>query len=181
VNAQPPTHTEPQHSREPWRLRGVQQAQPHLGEGDLSWVPMWTIFAVVIIIFVAVGTFLFVWLGAPQPTNNARSLPLAATSSLTAPAVGPDRFASKPTPTVTLFYISTATPTILPPTVTRTEPTTRPTAGIVRYRVLPGDTLTAISAKYHVSIRAIQQANRLQRETIYEGEELIIPHPTPIP
>jgi membrane-bound lytic murein transglycosylase D len=45
----------------------------------------------------------------------------------------------------------------------------------MRYRVRPGDTLTSIAAKYHVSIQAIMVANRLRRDTIYDGEELIIP------
>lgn len=181
MSSHPPTHTEPPHSKEPWRLRGVQQAQPHLGEGEHSWVPLWTLFAAAIIIFVAVGTFLFVWLGSLHPTDGVRALPFVATPSLTAPAVGPDWFTPKPTPIVTPFYISTATPTILPPTVTRTVPTTRPAAGIVRYRVLPGDTLTAIAAKYHTSVRAIMEANRLRRDTIDDGQELIIPFPTPFP
>jgi LysM repeat protein len=45
----------------------------------------------------------------------------------------------------------------------------------VRYRVRPGDTLTSIAAKYRVSIQAIIVANRLRSDTIYDGEELIIP------
>jgi len=144
-------------------------------------VPVWTMFAVVIIILVAVGTFLSVWLGSLHPADSARSLPFAATPSLATPAGSMIQLTSKPTPTATLFVVSTPASAILTPTATREVRSPETTDRVIRYRVLPGDTLSGIAAKYHTSIGAIQQANRLQRETIYEGEALIIPVPTPIP
>ena len=41
--------------------------------------------------------------------------------------------------------------------------------------VQPGDTLSAISQKYNVSIEAIQQLNGIENSTIYVGQELNIP------
>lgn len=176
----PPKKSEPpQHSKEAWRLRRVQRAQPHLDEGERSWVSLWAAFTAVIVVLIAVGTFLVVWLGAFNHTDRVESLPLAASPSRTAATVGTEQFTSTPAPA--LVPVLTPTATILPLTPSRPVPTVRPTAGVVRYRVKPGDTLTAIAAMYHVTVQAIMTANRLQSDTIYDGQELIIPLPTPVP
>jgi LysM repeat protein len=178
VSNQPRPNAEPPHAKESWRLRRVQRAQPHLDEGQHSWVPLWTIFAVMIVVLVAIGTFLLVWLGSFNRTDSVQSLPLTATPSRTMAAISTAQLVL--TPTVVLFA-TTSTPTTLALTSTRTVPTARPTPGVVRYRVKPGDTLTAIAAKYHVTVRAIMTANRLRSSTIYDGEELTIPVLTPVP
>jgi LysM repeat protein len=66
--------------------------------------------------------------------------------------------------------IPTATATVLPPT-----------AAFVKYRVRIGDTLTAIAARYRVTIQSILLANKLRNDFIYADQELIIPLPTPHP
>ena len=135
MSNQPRPNAGPPHAKEPWRLRRVQRAQPHLDEGVRSWVPLWTIFAVVIVVLVAVGTFLLLWLSSYNHTESVQSLPLTATPLRTVAAIATDQFAT--TPTVVLLG-TTATPTTLPLSPIHTVPTARPTSRIVRYRVKPG-------------------------------------------
>jgi LysM repeat protein len=162
----------------------VQQAQRHIGEGDRSWVPVWTTFAAVILITIAVGTMLFVWLNGRSGSKGVESVPLVVTPATTLPAGGIDLGASAPaataqvvsTPTITFLLEVTPTHTIAPShTSSRTPAVNKTTPSVVRYGVKPGDTLTAIAAEYHVSIQAIVDANRLRNDTIYVGQELIIP------
>ncbi len=179
MSNQPPANSEPPNFKEPWRLRRVQRAQPHLGEGEHPWIPLWALFAGVIVVLVTVGTFLYVWLGSLIPTDSVRTLPLTATPSRT--ETGGHSNPLTATPASTLQPISTLTPTVSSVTPSGPVPTARPTAGVIRYRVKSGDTLTAIAAEYHVSVQAIMNANRLRNDTIYDGQELLIPLATPVP
>ena len=175
----PPDSQQPSPHGELWRLRGVQRAQPHLGEGDHSRMAVWAILAGVMLVLVIAGVFIFVGL---DPLKSTQGIPtvLTPTASRTATAADTLRPASSPTRTFTHTSIPTNTPT--PITPSPTVPTPRPSATtVVRYRVRPGDTLTSIAVKYHVSIQAIMAANRLRRDTIYDGEELIIPPATRAP
>ncbi|NOZ27254.1 MAG: LysM peptidoglycan-binding domain-containing protein [Chloroflexi bacterium] len=62
----------------------------------------------------------------------------------------------------------------------RLTPSPTPAGGIVNYEVQRGDTLSAISVRFGVSVRAIQRANKLgDSEIIFPGEVLLIPLPTP--
>jgi LysM repeat protein len=174
MSSQLPTDPQPPSPHnEPWRLRRVQRAQPHLGEGDHSLMAVWAILAGVMLVLAVAGVFIFVWL---DPLTSAQVIPtaLTPTPSRTATATETLPPASVPTNTVTRTPTPTNTPT--PITPSPTVPTPRPSATtVVRYRVRPGDTLTSIAAKYHVSVQALMAANRLRRDTIYDGEELIIP------
>ena len=170
---QPPDSQQPSPRNEPWRLRGVQRAQPHLGEGNPSQMAVWAILAGVMLALVIAGVFIFVGL---DPLKSAQGIPtvLTPTPSRTATAADTLRPAAVPANTVTPISSPTNTPIRITPSPT--VPTPRPSATpVVRYRVRPGDTLIAIAAKYHVSVQAIMAANRLRRDTIYDGEELIIP------
>ncbi|GAB4565609.1 MAG: hypothetical protein Kow0047_16290 [Anaerolineae bacterium] len=88
----------------------------------------------------------------------------------------------QPTPTATSAVTETVTPTVAAtptPTVTPpSTPTSTPTASPERvtYVVQPGDTLTAISRRFGVSIEAIAQANDIEDPTALRvGQELVIP------
>ena len=174
MSSQPPNDSQqPSPHGEPWRLRGIQRAQPHLGEGDHSRLAVWAILAAVMLVLMVAGVFIFVWL---DPLKSAQVLPTALTPTPSRTATTSDtlRPASVPTNIVTRTPTPTNTPTRVTPSPT--VPTPRPSATpVVRYRVRPGDTLTSIAAKYRVSIQAIIVANRLRSDTIYDGEELIIP------
>lgn len=141
-------------------------------------MPLWTILAGVIIVLVAVGTFIFVWL---DPLKSAQGIPTVLTPSPSRTATAADTLPPASAPTNTVTRTSTPTNTPTPVTPSPTVPTPRPTASVVRYRVRPGDTLTSIAAKYHVSVQAIMVANGLRRDTIYDSEELIIPLATRVP
>lgn len=111
---------------------------------------------------------------APEPTlapiagqveiaTQTRSAPTAA---LTAP----------PTPTHPIVVTTGTTQPTATPVVTST-PEAEPTeAGPITHVVQPGETLTAISLAYGVSIDAIVTANAIaDRDNILEGTELLIP------
>jgi LysM repeat protein len=145
-------------------------------------VPVWTVFAVVILVTIAVDTFLYIWLGARNGTNTVESLPLVFTPT-NVPTGSIDLGASVPvatdeavsTPTDLNLLEATATPFVTPSAANRTPTANKPAPSPVRYAVKAGDTLTAIAAKYHASIKAIVDANRLRNDTIFVGQELIIP------
>ncbi len=46
-----------------------------------------------------------------------------------------------------------------------------------RYRVRPGDTLARIARRFHVSVEAIQAANRMRGTALRPGDELVVPRP----
>ncbi|MBI5653186.1 MAG: LysM peptidoglycan-binding domain-containing protein [Chloroflexi bacterium] len=68
---------------------------------------------------------------------------------------------------------ATLTPT---PTATRTATNTfTPVPARTIYIVRPGDTLFSIARRYNTTVEAITAANRLPSQTIYVGQQLIIP------
>ncbi len=77
---------------------------------------------------------------------------------------------TRPSPTAT----STPTATPLP------TPTFTPVPPLV-YVVQPGDVLSEIAAEYDLSVDELIAYNSLDSEFIVEGEELLIPPPTPTP
>ena len=82
------------------------------------------------------------------------------------------------TPTVTLTVTPSLTPTPVTPTVT---PTPLPTATPFTYVVNVGDTCSGIAAAFDISVQSIVRTNSLPADcaTLYEGQELRIPYPTP--
>jgi LysM repeat protein/Tfp pilus assembly protein PilO len=67
---------------------------------------------------------------------------------------------------------ATAAPTVTP---TSEPPTPAPTPTAVVYRVRPGDTLSAIAARYRITVAELMQANNLRSTTIYVDQRLVIP------
>ncbi|MEA3350735.1 MAG: LysM peptidoglycan-binding domain-containing protein [Chloroflexota bacterium] len=82
------------------------------------------------------------------------------------------------TPTVTITTTPSLTPTPMTPTLTAT-PLPSPTP--FTYVVQDGDTCGGIAAAFDISVRSIVSANSLPADcaTLYDGQELLIPHPTP--
>ncbi|MBU0513036.1 MAG: LysM peptidoglycan-binding domain-containing protein [Chloroflexi bacterium] len=82
------------------------------------------------------------------------------------------------TPTLTLTVTPSLTPTPATPTVTATP---QPTATPFTYIVNVGDTCSGIAAAFDISIQSIVRTNSLPADcaTLYEGQELLIPFPTP--
>jgi LysM repeat protein len=82
------------------------------------------------------------------------------------------------TPTATETVTLTPTNTPEPPTLT---PTPMPSPTPLTYIVAPNDSCLAIAARFEVSIRSIVLLNNIPAscDTLFEGQELIIPHPTP--
>ena len=81
-----------------------------------------------------------------------------------------------PTPTVTVTSTPTYTPE--PPTVT---PSPMPSPTPLTYTVVQNDSCLAIAARFEVSIKSIVLLNNIPAscDTLFEGQELKIPHPTP--
>jgi LysM repeat protein len=90
------------------------------------------------------------------------------------------------TPTV---VVHTNTPTMIPPTLTRTRtatptrvPPTATRTPAVTYVIVYGDSLWGIADKFNVSVEALMIANNLtDRDIIHEDQVLIIPRGTPTP
>ncbi len=98
-----------------------------------------------------------------------------ATSGKSAAAVE-----TTPTPTRTPTITPSPSPTPFTPTPTYT-PLPSPTP--LSYTVASGDTCLAIAARFEVSVQSIVLLNNLPAacNTLYPGQELLIPHPTPTP
>lgn len=89
----------------------------------------------------------------------------------------------QPTDTLTPTVTATAslTPTALPPTVTHTP---LPTPTPIEYVVKLGDSCGGIAIAFGVSIQSIVAENpalSADCRNIFEGQTLMIPHPTPTP
>jgi len=84
------------------------------------------------------------------------------------------------TPTVTMTPTASLTPTPVPLTVTNT-PLPSPTPLV--YTVKLGDSCGGIAYAFGVSIQSIVLLNNLPADcsTLFEGQNLFIPHPTPTP
>lgn len=82
------------------------------------------------------------------------------------------------TPTLTLTITPSVTPTPVTPTLTSTP---LPTPTPFTYIVQSGDTCGGIAAAFDVSVQSIVRQNSLPADcaTLYDGQELLIPHPTP--
>jgi LysM repeat protein len=82
------------------------------------------------------------------------------------------------TPTITATHTTTLTATPATPTFTNTaEPTPTPLTYIVKL----GDSCGGIAFAFGISIQSIVLENNLPADcsTLYEGQQLLIPHPTP--
>ena len=87
-------------------------------------------------------------------------------------------------PTTTPTVTNTTTPTITSTPVTPTPTGTPvPTPTPLAYRVAGGDTCSSIAFSFGVSIQSIVLLNNLPAacDTLFVGQELLIPHPTPTP
>jgi LysM repeat protein len=82
------------------------------------------------------------------------------------------------TPTLTLTLTPSPTSTPLTPTLTSTP---LPTPTPFTYVVQSGDTCGGIAAAFDISVQSIVRQNSLPADcaTLYDGQELLIPHPTP--
>ena len=82
------------------------------------------------------------------------------------------------TPTLTQTVTLTPTTTPEPPTAT---PSPMPTPTPLTYVVVANDSCLAIAARFEVSIKSIVLLNSIPAscDTLFEGQELRIPHPTP--
>jgi LysM repeat protein len=86
----------------------------------------------------------------------------------------------EPTATVTLTMTTSPTTTGTPVTPTATA-TPQPSPTPFTYTVSEGDTCLSIAARFEVSVRSIVRLNNIPAscDTLFEGQELQIPHPTP--
>lgn len=82
------------------------------------------------------------------------------------------------TPTLTETVTITPTTTPEPPTIT---PSPMPSPTPLTYIVASNDSCLAIAARFEVSIKSIVLLNNIPADcdTLFEGQELKIPHPTP--
>lgn len=82
------------------------------------------------------------------------------------------------TPTLTETVTTTPTSTPEPPTPT---PSPMPSPTPLTYVVAANDSCLAIAARFEVSIKSIVLINNIPAscDTLFEGQELKIPHPTP--
>jgi LysM repeat protein len=86
--------------------------------------------------------------------------------------------AATTTPTLTQTLTGTPTTTPEPPTAT---PSPMPSPTPFSYVVVANDSCLAIAARFEVSIKSIVLLNNIPAscDTLFEGQELKIPHPTP--
>ncbi|MBN1669200.1 MAG: LysM peptidoglycan-binding domain-containing protein, partial [Anaerolineales bacterium] len=81
------------------------------------------------------------------------------------------------TPTITLTITPSITPTPITPTATATP---QPSPTPFTYTVAQGDTCLGIAAQFEVSVNSIILLNALGSScNINQGDQLLIPHPTP--
>ena len=114
--------------------------------------------------------------GASQPSAFS-ALAKSVLASPAAPSSTPSRSAPT-TPTATLAATPVATPatTPLPSAPTPTAAALQPSVGARTYRVNSGDTLSAIAARFSVSVAAIQQLNGIKDPRLLQvGQVLRIP------
>jgi LysM repeat protein len=166
----------PQRKKDSWRLRGVTRAAPHLDEGKTLPMLAWIVLGGVVLILIIVAALFLFQTGSAGPA--ATVIP-SGTAIATSTIPSPSSTASAPSPTS--LPTSTRSPTATPTASATATATAKPTAAQIKYRVRFGDTLSSIAAKYHVTIQSIMLANRLRTDIIFEGQELIIPIPTPHP
>ncbi|MGB4801861.1 MAG: LysM peptidoglycan-binding domain-containing protein [Anaerolineae bacterium] len=119
----------------------------------------WLDLALLVVIVAAIA---FWWIrltptADPIEVSSAAPLPITEIARIQAPTL---------TPTST-----TPTPTLLPATSTPS-----PTPAFITYKVVAGDTLSGISARFGVAVDAILKANKLQVSArLAVGQALILP------
>ncbi len=138
----------------------VQRVPAHLGESTRDAVSPWIMMAGILLLLLVACAVIFILLGGTSRLGFGVQATATPTNT------------NAPSPELTVLPITA------PPA---TPPSTGPTPVIVKYKVKSGDTLTAIAARYKVSIQAIMAANAMKDDTIRIGEELSIPLPTPTP
>jgi LysM repeat protein len=109
---------------------------------------------------------------SPAPTVSATPKPSASATATASPkpsvTVTPSA-SPKPTVTATASPKPTATVTASP------KPSASPSAGTKTYKVVAGDTLTKIAAKFGTTIAAIKALNGLTSDVAQLGRVLLIP------
>jgi LysM repeat protein len=135
----------------------VQRVPPHVDEAHNDSISLWLVIAGVGLILLLVCIVIFFVMNGP------------ASLGIGGPAATPTRGRTL-TPAITII------PVTLAPTAV---PTATPTIPSVKYKVKSGDTLSAIAAKYKVSVQSIMTANGLKDDVVRTGDDLIIPLPTP--
>jgi LysM repeat protein len=116
-----------------------------------------------------------------EPTAHLAPTPEPANAPTSAAATSAPTEAPSETPTLA----PTAAPTAMVEPTVAAAPTAAPTAAPApseprKYTVQPGDTLRAIAEKFHVSVTAIVDANKLtpqEADSLRVGQELVIPAP----
>ena len=112
---------------------------------------------------------------AGTSTVRIHSIRLAAAFLAAALLVGCGGGSDKSAPTVT----SIRQFTIVTPTPKRTTSGAKKTPAPTTYIVQPGDTLSLIATRFHVSEDDLQTLNHLpDPDSLYSGEQLLIPQPT---
>ena len=104
-------------------------------------------------------------------TPSPSPAPLVAANTPTPQPTPPPPTDSPPPPTAALTQPPTGTP---PPTA---APTKAPKPTFRTYTVKPGDTLSAIAARYHTTVSAISQLNHISDPSkLRVGQVLLIPN-----
>ena len=80
-----------------------------------------------------------------------------------------------PTPTPTPSATKTATPTPTPTKTATATPTPSPSVKVTSYKVVSGDTLTSIAAKFRTTVAILKSLNNLTSDTIRLGQVLKLP------
>jgi LysM repeat protein len=105
------------------------------------------------------------------PGNDGGALLVPTPSPVPTPTLAPTPSVS-PSPTVGI----TASPTIEP--TSRPTATPQPTIAATTYRVVAGDTLSGIAARYRTTVKALMDLNKLTSTTLHIGQVLRIPPPS---
>jgi LysM repeat protein len=117
---------------------------------------------VLVLAFVAVAV-------ARLPGAGSSGALLAATPTVTPRPTTAPTITPAPTPTLELTPPPTVAPTA-PPTAAPT-----PTSAVTSYRVVAGDTLTGIAARFGTTVQAIVDLNKLTTTNLRIGQLLRIP------
>ncbi len=144
----------------------------------------WSILTVLILVNYIVFSSLITFLAEsnkPAPTPTRTPLPTFTVTLTSTPTSPP------PTPTATLVFppTSTSTPipppaadTPVPPPSTDTPAPPPPRTERIVHVVQPGESVSAIAARYGVSVNSVKWLNGLtDASVIHPGQELIIPAP----
>ena len=108
----------------------------------------------------------------PENTPRPQSPGIAASPPPPPPPPMPTAFIPPPPPGLPTATATFVPPPIILPTATNTF---TPVPARVIYIVRAGDTLFSIARRYNTTVEAIMAANRLTSQTIYVGQQLIIP------